>query len=504
MRTTIGVLCVIAAVRVFLFAAAFPFFNNMDEQAHVDLVLKYARGYWPDRPAESFDAAATELFVNYGTLEYVNPTSRFPDGSAPPPLWQRSRDERDRAVDAGLARWRSRINHEAHSPPLYYVVAGLWYDLGGVVGLTGGARLYWVRFLNVPLAALLVWCTYLFCRWGYPRRRELHVGVPMLAAFLPFDAFYSVNSDSIAPLLSVVSLLAILRWHRLGSPRAVHSAAVGLLASLSVLLKYTDAAVPCLFLGLCARKMLHAIRAGRGARALRGLSCGAACAMLPIVLLLARNHLLFADVTGTRDKLEILGWTRQGLADFFRHPIFTPAGFSAFWSRLVQTLWRGEIRWHLEPLASPTTDAFYVISSSILLALAAVAGLATGWKARVDPGTSGRDARAMSWAVFVLSVLGLVGLSASFDYGACFYPSREFPYLASGRLIGAAVVPFLILYLEGAAFLFAPLKRVVGPRTATAVTIAFAAAVCVISTVTEIGLTRPILANAYNWFHYPA
>jgi hypothetical protein len=41
-RKLILLLCAIAAVRVFIFSAAFPFFNNVDEQAHTDLVIKYA------------------------------------------------------------------------------------------------------------------------------------------------------------------------------------------------------------------------------------------------------------------------------------------------------------------------------------------------------------------------------------------------------------------------------------------------------------------------------
>ncbi len=46
-RKLILLLCAIAALRVFTFCAAFPFFNNVDEQAHVDLVMKYARGDVP-------------------------------------------------------------------------------------------------------------------------------------------------------------------------------------------------------------------------------------------------------------------------------------------------------------------------------------------------------------------------------------------------------------------------------------------------------------------------
>ena len=36
-RKLILLLCAIGALRVFIFSAAFPFFNNVDEQAHVDL-----------------------------------------------------------------------------------------------------------------------------------------------------------------------------------------------------------------------------------------------------------------------------------------------------------------------------------------------------------------------------------------------------------------------------------------------------------------------------------
>src|SRR2546430_15671587 len=46
-RKVILLLCAIGALRVFIFSAAFPFFNNVDEQAHVDLVMKYARGHVP-------------------------------------------------------------------------------------------------------------------------------------------------------------------------------------------------------------------------------------------------------------------------------------------------------------------------------------------------------------------------------------------------------------------------------------------------------------------------
>ena len=64
-------LCLIAAARVFLFSATFPFFGNVDESAHVDLVVKYSRGYVPREPVELYDTETARLVARYQTLEYV-------------------------------------------------------------------------------------------------------------------------------------------------------------------------------------------------------------------------------------------------------------------------------------------------------------------------------------------------------------------------------------------------------------------------------------------------
>ena len=37
----------VAAVRVAIFTAAFPFFNSVDESVHFDLVCKYSHGELP-------------------------------------------------------------------------------------------------------------------------------------------------------------------------------------------------------------------------------------------------------------------------------------------------------------------------------------------------------------------------------------------------------------------------------------------------------------------------
>jgi hypothetical protein len=69
-------LCVVAAVRVGMFIAAFPFFNKVDEFQHFDLVAKYARGHVPGR-AETFDAENAKVLVVYDSDEYLIPSEVF-------------------------------------------------------------------------------------------------------------------------------------------------------------------------------------------------------------------------------------------------------------------------------------------------------------------------------------------------------------------------------------------------------------------------------------------
>ena len=69
-RLVVGLFCLLAAARVAIFTAAFPFFNSVDESLHFDLVCKYARGNVP-RGLVPFDAEAAGLMA----------TSREPTGS---------------------------------------------------------------------------------------------------------------------------------------------------------------------------------------------------------------------------------------------------------------------------------------------------------------------------------------------------------------------------------------------------------------------------------------
>jgi len=46
-RWIVGLLCLLAALRVFIYAAAFPFLSNGDEDLHFDVIVRYAAAEIP-------------------------------------------------------------------------------------------------------------------------------------------------------------------------------------------------------------------------------------------------------------------------------------------------------------------------------------------------------------------------------------------------------------------------------------------------------------------------
>ena len=133
LRWTVIGLCLLAAIRVFVFAAAFPFFNNVDEQAHVDLVIKYAHARLPCG-IEPFASEAALCIAVYSTPEYFFGPEQY-GGQYPPPNWLLPREQLEKVVNDEVPFWESRLNHESGEPPLYYALAGGWMDVGHGLGL---------------------------------------------------------------------------------------------------------------------------------------------------------------------------------------------------------------------------------------------------------------------------------------------------------------------------------------------------------------------------------
>src|SRR5271154_595950 len=125
-RKWVLLLCLLAAIHVFIYAAAFPLFNNVDEQAHFDLVVKYSHGHIP-RGLEPVSVESAQYIVAYGTLEFLGD---FHGQPVPPPPWTQPAEKVRQALFANERVWQKVINWEATQQPLYYALAGAWWNLG--------------------------------------------------------------------------------------------------------------------------------------------------------------------------------------------------------------------------------------------------------------------------------------------------------------------------------------------------------------------------------------
>jgi len=192
-RILILLLSFVAAFRVLIFSAAFPFFSNVDEDLHFDLITQYSHG----RPPRTFETVKEEtLFwmVPYGSLEFLNTSDQFPGGKFPPPLWKQSGPKAESEFVAAKAEWSTETNFESSQPPLYYIVASLWWWIGKHIGFGDIQSLYWIRFLNVPLMAMVVWLGYTTARIFAPTRVDLRlVNRRVIESLIKAGAFDSLK-----------------------------------------------------------------------------------------------------------------------------------------------------------------------------------------------------------------------------------------------------------------------------------------------------------------------
>lgn len=475
-------LCILAGARVLIFSAAFPFFISMDEDMHLDMVIKYASGDIP-RGIDHFSAETAAMIAGFGTSEYN--VEWYEDSG---PIWTLPRKQRAQAQalrDITQAIPQS-FNHESTGFPLYYATAGSWYRIGKALGLRGGNLLYWLRFLNVPIYMLLVWIAFLMTRKLYPGNRFLILGVPTMLVVFPQDVFYAVNSDVLSGLLATLSLYMLVIYY-------LEQRSVGfcILAGLSVaaacLTKLTNIPLSVFLMVIIIAKIAEAWRTG-GFRACipRCVSIVLAAA-LPVGAWLLRNQLVLGEFSGSHAKIARLGWTVKPFGQLLQHPIFTFEGALYFLSTLTKTFWRGEIAWHKVGIASPAADSVYVLTSLAFLLVAAVVTLRHR-EARFSAG--------VSFLVLGLSVAFLAGLSLMYDFRDCYYPSRELPFFTSGRLSLAALVPFLMLYLTGLGAILDCLK--IGK-------LRWAVLLLIIALMlgSEIYISRGVFASLYNLYHMP-
>jgi hypothetical protein len=481
-------LCLLAAVHVFIFSAAFPFFNNVDEQIHFDLAIKYSQGHVP-RGLEPVSADAVHYIVLYGSPEFVGIPASQPGGTFPPPPWTQPLEKIRSALVEKTAAWQSVTNYETSQPPVYYALAAGWWNFGKAIGLHDGFLLYWLRFLNVIFIAALVWLGFAAARLVFPGQVFLRLGVPALIAFLPQTAFYSVQNDALLPLCFGAAFIGLVKILRAEIPGIRLGIFTGLALAAAFLTKISSLPLLAVAAAAIFFKAAPLAHAGKFRAALPSLAALALCAALPMAAWLAWCKINFGDFTGTAAKIEFLGWTHKPFAEWWPHPIFTPHGLWTFLSGLLATFWQGEFLWHRQPLAFPLTDGVYSVASLFFVGLA-LPHLLPQSKTATPPQ---QQALRLGFGCFAFAVAFLGLLSVIYDFHDCFYPSREHPYFTSGRLMLGALIPFLLLFVSG-------LDRALSQfRPAAKFTVL--ALILLLMLGSEIAVDWPVFANPYNWFH---
>lgn len=478
-------LSALAAIRVFIFAAAFPFFNNVDEQAHVDLVVKYSHGQIP-RGMEPFASEAALYFATYSSPEYFVKPEQY-GGNYPPPTWLISPEERRKILDEEIPFWEARANHESGEPPLYYATAGAWMNFGHGFGLRGMSLLYWVRFLNVALAAVLVWIGFAVARATFPENQFAQLGVPALLAVWPQSAFYSIQSDALSPILFGIAFLGLIKILKREQVGIFLPLWTGLAIAATCLIKTSNLPLPIIATIFVARKMF---RAGKRSANLLAFGSLVLSVAIPLGVWFVWNSQHFGDLTATQSKIELLGWTRKPVTQWLPHPIFTIHGLREFWPELSASFWRGEFVWGLARMASGLADAFYAISTALII-ITSVVFLTRG---------ADRDRQSPLWLAllsFISIVAFLVVLSISFDFGKCPYPSREHPYFTSGRLLDAAAVPFFLLFAY-------VIDRVSSWTKREWLRWTLLGAILLLLCVSQLQINAPTFSSRYNFFHRAA
>jgi hypothetical protein len=458
----------LAALRILLFAAAFPLFNNTDERFHFATIEVYARGQFPGKELPLIGDDLAKTIAPYASFEYGQTA------------FQNDLVSRVRT----LSQWR---NFEVQGPPLYYVIAAAWYKFGALLGLKDARLAYWVRFLNPLSYGLLVWLSYCFVHRVYPKNVFLCVAVPALIAVFPQDVFFGMNRDVMSPTLWAGALLLMVDAMQDDQTSYRPLLLASLLVGLGFLLELSNVVLYVAWMGTLRCWLLRSQMSARHKSWVTSVS--AIAALLPPSLWMGRNYVLMGNLTGAEAKVQYLGWTMKPLSEVFHHPLFSFHGLAFFLRWLTSTFWCGEYCWHGLLMRSVGADWFYVLSSAIFI-FAFVLNYACNRR------TVSSLQRWFAWqALFAVvgSILFLAAVSVAFDYHNSGYPSRVLPFFVSGRIVSGALLPFVLMYAGGLEAITRKLPWRVAPGVVLACLLLFI-------TLSEIRVRSVTFSSPYNFF----
>ncbi len=326
------------------------------------------------------------------------------------------------------------VRYEFHQPPLYYLLAVpvFWLSQGQLPAL---------RLFNVFLGACVVLLVFLCARVAAPGSPHIALGAAAFTAFLPMHTalMASVNNDALAELLIAGTVLALLRWQRMGvegdaDRRPACLLAAGILIGLGFLTKAT--AYTLLPVALVV-VIIGSIRPGRDSQNAAAKSIVQLALLIAPALLLGlpwwiRNSLLYGN-------LDILGiaWhdavvTGQPTAAAW----IAENGWGAYWERAWT--FTGKSFWGVFGWLGVFMDARIYTTLFILSALAAV-GLLFRLRASVHRGGWRWASFSTSpWMTLLLLWLATFAAYAWYNLGFIQHQGRYlFPALPAWSLLFA-------------------------------------------------------------------
>lgn len=481
-RWWIWFFCLLAVIHVLVFSAAFPFFNNVDEPYHFDLVIKYSHLRIPQKP-EAFSPESLQYIVIFSTWEYLLERDTL---YAPP--WKQPASEIAPVLLSRETRWQT-TNREFSQPPLYYLLSGTWWRLAAALGFHDGFLLYLLRFFNVLIAGPLVWTGWTAARLVFPGNLFVRMGVCALLAFMPQTVFYTVSNDVLSPLCFGLAFVCLLRFWSAETPRVSLGAFTGLALAATYLAKGTNFPVLAVSSVFVLLKIQRLAKANQFKLCLPALCALFVCAVAPVAIWVAWCKRFYGDFTGAPEKIHLLGWTIKPFSQWWHHPIFTPTGLWTYLSGQLGTFWQGEFLWHNQPLVLPETDLIYTVFSLGLLAFVLLR-LFSPSSNLAQPQV---HALWFSLACFAAELGFFALMSVVYDFNDCINPSRQHPYFHAGRMLLGALIPFLLLIVYG-------VDRALNRFGNTTKFIILAATVIAMLCL-EIATDKPVFNSQYNWFH---
>lgn len=483
-RTLVCLIFLLAITRIFFFNAAFPFFNNVDEQSHVDLIVKYSQGKLPNLHAVKMERESAHLFVRYGTPEYI----KAPERNLLP-FWKQleGNPEIMHKVEKRIDAWEKAENYELFSPPLYYVFWAGWHNVGKILQVKEKYSLYWLRLLNIVVYAGIMLTAYQLIQLIKPKSQEFTLSCLLLLVVFPQDVFYSINNDVLSALVVPLAWLMLLK---IGYEKIsiLNFLLTGLAISLTILTKLTNLPFLIIFIFTfiwIVKKWVQRSILKTNWHYLLGLILAA---FLPVLLWCIYNYIFAGDFLAANHKIAHWGMRRKEFLEIFAHPIFHYEGQKIFLTSIWVSFWRGEFTWLSKHIATPQMDAVYLYSTVVFLFSGVFFCLAQPKKENL-----GFLILALS-AMSIFSYLAFFGMiSTLYDFGSGFYPSKDFPYFASGRLLTGILVPFVLFYCYGLQNL---LQLVRLERYMPLFVLAFSIAIMW----NEIVLSMPAIKSNFNFF----